>query len=279
MGRIRNSIELFKSSWEVLRHDKELIALPVISGIASLLTVALFAYPVWQSLTIVETAGSSSVEGSPVTAVLVALAYFILAFVTIFFNAALVHASNERMDGGDPNIATAINGAASRIRRILPWALLSATVSQIIRAIQNRGGIAGSILGFLGGIAWAAATFLVLPILVIENVGPIDAVKRSAGLLRTAWGEGLAGHAGLGLIGFVATRPFVAVGALGVYAQTAAVTIPAIVVAGVGVLLVVIVVSALSVVFQTALYRFATAQIVPAYDRSVMQSAFHQKRR
>ncbi len=281
MGRLQTSIQLFKSSWAVLRDDKELIALPVISGIASLITVGLFAFPVWQSLTIVETAGSgsSSVEASPITAVLMALAYLLLAFVTIFFNAALVHASNERMSGGDPNISSAIKGASGRVNRILPWAIVSATVSQIIRQIQQRGGILGSVLGFLGGIAWAAATFLVLPILVIEDIGPIDAIKRSAGLLRTAWGEGLAGHAGLGLIGFVAVIPFAAIGAVGISAGTTAVLVPTMIVAVLGILLVVIVMSALSVVFQTALYRFATAQVVPGYEPATMREAFYKKGR
>ncbi len=279
MGRLSNSINLFKSSWAVLRQDKELLALPVLSGVASILTVVLFAIPVWTSIDVVDDAAGSSVEASPVAYLLIALAYFVLAFITVFFNSALVHAANERMAGGDPTVSSALGGAAERINRILPWALLSATVSQIIRAIQDRGGLAGSILGFLGGIAWAAATFLVLPILVIENIGPVDAIKRSAGLLRSAWGEGLAGHAGLGILGFVAVLPFVAVGALGVAAGTVALTVPAIAVAVLGVLAVVIVMSALSVVYQTALYRFATQQAVPAYSSADMADAFYRKNR
>lgn len=281
MGRFQSSISLFKASWAVIRQDKELLALPVISGIASLLTMASFALPVYASVNFdaVAADGSSTIQASPITYVLAAIAYLVLAFVAIFFNSALVHAANERMSGGDPTLGSALTGAASRINRIGPWAIVSATVSFIIRQIQERGGLLGSILGFLGGMAWAAVTFLVLPILVIEDIGVVDAIKRSAGLLRSAWGEGLAGHLGLGLIGFLAALPFIIIGGLGVAAGTMVVTAPALVIAAIGLLAVVIVMSALSVVYQTALYRFATAQPVPAFQGDLMQQAFRTKGR
>lgn len=281
MGRIRNSIDLFKASWAVVRLDKELLALPVISALAAAVTIALFALPVLATVDFnaIAADGSETVSASPATYVLGALAYFVLAFVGIFFNSALVHAANERMSGGDPTLGSALSGAASKVNRILPWAIISATVSQIIRAIQERAGFLGGILGFLGGLAWAAVTFLVLPILIIEDIGPVDAVKRSASLLKSAWGEGLAGHAGLGIIGFLATVPFLLVGVLGVASGTAAILIPTLLVAGIGIIMVIIVVSALSIVYQTALYRFATGQTVPAYDTQLMQSAFTRKKR
>ena len=280
MGRITNSIELFKASWAVIRQDRELLALPVVSAIAALGTIALFAYPIYTTVNLdaVAADGSSTVEASPLTFVLVALAYLILAFVGIFFNAALVHATNERMSGGDPTLSSALSGASGRVNRILPWAIVSATVSFIIRQIQERGGLLGGLLGFLGGVAWSAVTFLVLPILVIENISVTEAVKRSGGLLRNAWGEGLAGHIGLGIIGFIAVIPFLLIGALGFVAGSTIVLIPTVTIAVLGLVAVAIVMSALSVVYQTALYRYATAQPTVAYSQDLMQSAFVQKR-
>ncbi|MFM7069801.1 MAG: hypothetical protein ACKOYM_10130, partial [Actinomycetes bacterium] len=43
MGTFRRSVELVKSSWSVLRHDRELIWLPVISAVATVLMAAPFA--------------------------------------------------------------------------------------------------------------------------------------------------------------------------------------------------------------------------------------------
>ncbi len=277
MGRVSTSIELFKSSWSVLRQDGELLVLPVLSALSSLLMIGLFAYPLWLSVSVQGDLTNASFQTTPVTYVLAALIYFVLAFVTIFFNSALVHAANQRMSGGDPTLGSALGGATSRLGRILPWALVSATVSHLIRTLQQRAGFLGGLLGFLGGLAWAAVTFLVLPILVLENVGPIDAVKRSAGLLRKAWGEGLAGHVGLGLVGFLAMLPFIAIGVLGAIVGSVAVTALALVLAVVGIVMVMIVMSALSVVYQTALYRFATNQVVPSFESSLMQQAFRPR--
>lgn len=271
MGRISTSIGLFRSSWAVLRQDRELLVLPVLSGIASVVTVGLFAVPVIVSL-------DSESGPTPVTYIVSAFAYFVLAFVTIFFNSALVHASNERMSGGDPTVGSALGGATSRIGNILAWALVSATVSQLIRALQERAGFLGKALGFLGGMAWAAVTFLVLPVLVLEDVGVVDAVKRSAALLRNAWGEGLAGNIGMALVGFLALIPLGVLVLIAGLADNAAIGIPLLVIAVLGLVLLVVVMSALSVVYRTALYRFATGLPVPGFDSGVMQGAFTQKR-
>lgn len=279
MGRLQTSIELFKASWAMIRQDKELLLLPVLSGIASIITVAVFAVPIFTTLDTGSGVESGSAGAGPATYVLTALLYLVLAFITVFFNSALVHGANDRMSGGDPTLGSALSGATSRVGRILPWAIVSATVSFVIRQIQERAGFLGAILGFLGGLAWAAVTFLVLPILVIENVGVLDAIKRSAGLLRTAWGEGLAGHLGMGLIGFLAALPFIAIGTIGVLTGTAALAIPALIVAALGLVTVAVVVSALSIVYQTALYRYAIGQPVSTYRTELMQAAFRPKRR
>lgn len=280
MGRIQSSIELFKASWAMIRQDKELLALPVISGLASIVTVALFALPLMATagLSVGSLGDGTTAEAGPATYVLGFVLYVVLAFITVFFNSALVHGANVRMSGGDPTLGSALAGAASRTGRILPWAIVSATVSMIIRQVQERAGILGSILGFLGGLAWAAVTFLVLPILVIEDVGVTQAVKRSAGLLRSAWGEGLAGHIGMGIIGFLASIPFIGVALVGVLSGTAVIAVPALVVAVLGLLAVAVVMSALSVVYQTALYRYAVGQPVVAYRPELMANAFHHRR-
>ena len=47
-------------------------------------------------------------------------------------------------------------------------------------------------------------TFLVLPILVIEGIGPIAAVKRSGELFKRTWGENLMTNAGIGIVAMLA---------------------------------------------------------------------------
>ena len=205
MGRIRNSIELAKSSWEVLKADKELLALPVISGIASIIAAATFIIPLFATTDLDE--GTMSATGYA----WLFLMYVVLAYITIFFNAALVSAAHERLAGGDPTIGSAIRGAMRRAGKILPWAIISATVSMILRAIEERAGFVGQIVAAIAGMAWAVVTFLVLPIIVIEGVGVKGAIKKSGNLFKRTWGENLAAQIGFSLIGFVAVLPAIAV--------------------------------------------------------------------
>ena len=53
-------------------------------------------------------------------------------------------------------------------------------------------------------MAWTLAAFLTVPVLVAQDVGPVEAVKESAALLKRTWGEGLIGNGGIGLVGGLA---------------------------------------------------------------------------
>jgi hypothetical protein len=273
MNRIRNSWELAKASWEVLKHDKELVVLPVISAVASLIVAATFVVPLWATEGL-DTEGSMG----PLTYVLLFAMYVALAYVTIFFNAALVSAAHERLGGGDPTIRSALGGAAARAGKILPWAIVSATVSIILRAIEERAGAIGQLVAGIAGMAWSVVTFLVLPIIVIEGIGVGDAVKKSGNLFKRTWGENLAAQVGFGLIGFVAMLPAIALIALTAQAGGGALA-AAIVIAVAWIILVAITLAALSGIFQTALYHYATDGHIPEYfSTDALATAFAPRR-
>src|SRR5437762_791926 len=78
------------------------------------------------------------------------------------------------------------------------FALIAATVCMILRAIEERVGFIGRIVVGLIGMGWSLATYLVVPVLVARDVGPIDAVKESATLFKKTWGEIVIGQVGLG---------------------------------------------------------------------------------
>lgn len=276
MGRIRNSIELVKASWEVLKKDKELLALPVISGVATLIVAATFLVPLFAT----ESLSTESQPDSVLTYIVLFAAYVALAYVTIFFNAALVSAANERLSGGDPTLGSAIAGARRRAGKILPWAIVSATVSIILRAIEERSPAVGRFVAGIAGMAWAVVTFLVLPIIVIEGLSVGDAIKKSGSMFKRTWGENLAAQMGFGIIGFLAMIPGIAVIVLGASAGGAVLGV-AIALGLAWIVLVVVVMAALSVIFQTALYHFATNGSVPSgyFSADTMSSAFATRQR
>jgi hypothetical protein len=281
MSRFSNSVSLVKSSWHVLSQDKELIALPAISGVVT--AVAMIPFVAGAFLAGVSTTGNET-QVSPISYVLAFLGYLVAAYVTIFFQSALILAANERLSGGSPTLGSAISAAASRAGHILPWAIISATVSMVLRAIQERSGILGRIVVGLVGMAWTLVTFLVLPILVIEGTGVKEALTRSASTFKRTWGENVIGNAGVGLVGLagmligvVVCGPIIAIG---ISSDLLAMTVGGIVLLVVWMILVSVFSAALSGVFQTALYRFAVLGEEPAgFTHEQIAGAFVPRKR
>ncbi len=270
-------MELAGSSWRVLKADKELIILPVLSLLATIAVAVSFLWPLFDTCTTGTGGQAATCDLATTDYILLGVMYVALAFITIFFNAALVHAANQRMSGGDPTVGSAIRGALLRVHRILPWALVSATVSLILRAIEERAGLLGRIVAGIAGVAWALVTFLVIPVLVIEDIGVGAAVKRSGAMFKRTWGENMAAQIGFGLIGFLLVLPGIAVVVFGFsVGGTTAVILIAIGVAWI--LLVSMVLAALNGIFQTALYRYASGNPTPAFPDAMMASAFAPKR-
>ena len=142
MGRLQNSIDLAKSSWNVLRDDKQLTVLPLLSGLSALVVALVFFGPV-------ALIAHNGAQGSskPLAWILGAVGYLAVTYVVIFFNAALVFAADKRLRGEPVTIGEAVHAAGARAHVLLPWAVLSATVSLVLRAIEERSGIVGRIVG------------------------------------------------------------------------------------------------------------------------------------
>jgi hypothetical protein len=276
--RIGRSWALVKASWAVLRADKELVVYPIVSTVLTLLVLALFAIPVVAT-------GAIDRWGDGVWSfsdlVLAFLFYLVTYAVVIFCNAALVGAADIRLKGGDPTLGDGFRIAASRLPQILGWAVISATVGLVLRALAERGGVLGVIAAAIGGVAWGLVTFLVVPILVLEGIGPWAAVKRSGGLLRETWGEQIVGNAGIGLIFALVGVGVIIVGG-GLTALLLAAAAPLGVAVGALVVVVVVAIAllgtALGGIFTVALYRYATTGQADAFfTKETMDSAFRTK--
>jgi hypothetical protein len=289
MGTFSRSVGLVKASWGVLRQDKELMLLPAISTVTSLLCVAPFFAAAFllaseQTATTTTTTGTTtSFSMSPAGYVFLFIAYLLGAYITIFFQTALVLAANERLTGGSPTLGSALAGAWANAGRILPWAIISATVSVVLQAVQERAGFIRRIVVGLVGMAWTLVTLLVLPILVIEQVGVKEAFTRSASAFKKTWGENVVGNGGIGLVvmlimlgGALVLSPVLFVG-------ISSNSLPVIVLGAVLLVLWVILVSvfgaAMNGVFRTALYRYAVLGENPeGFSQDQIEGAFRPKK-
>jgi hypothetical protein len=274
--RLARSWTLVKASAAVLRSDKELLLFPVISAVATLLVAASFAVPVF---------GLRLFEGGeigPLGAVVGFLFYLCQYFVIFFFNTALVGAALIRLEGGDPTVADGLRIARSKVGVILGYAAIAATVGLLLRAASERAGVFGRILIGLLGMAWTVGTFLVVPVLVTRDVGPIDAVKESMTLLKRTWGENVAGNVGIGLA-FGLLTGLVVVASIAMVFGAAALgggklALVAIILAVMAIAGVAVVQAALSGVYAAAVYRYAVdGQAPQGFAGEQLQAAFRLK--
>jgi hypothetical protein len=204
--------------------------------------------------------------------------YFVNYFVVVFFNSALVACAVIRFRGGDPNLADGFNASMRRLPQIASWALVSATVGILLRAIEQSNEKAGQIVSAILGTAWSIATYFVVPVLVVEGVGPFEAFKRSASVLKRTWGEAFSANFGIGFISFIATLPAILLLFGGGYVASqvnAALGIALIVVGILGIMLVGLISSALNAIVLAALYLYAADGEVPRqFDNALLRDAF-----
>jgi hypothetical protein len=269
MGRIGRSFQLVGQSYGVLMQDKELMVLPLFSGVIMAVVVGTFALALGVNATTLETR-------MPQLYVPLFFMYVVLYAVGIFFQCAVVAGATERMRGGDPTVMSALTAAWRRVAAIILWALLAATVGMVLRAIQDRVGFLGKIVVGLIGAAWSFATFFVVPVLVLEDVYIGDVLGRSVEVFKDTWGETVVGSANLGIAAFCAWLTLAAVtGLLASLAGT-----PALVLFAAGAIFLLIFFSALQGVYVASLYRYATEGSVPAgFDKRLLADAFVEKRR
>ena len=275
--RFSRSWSLVKASADVLRQDKELLVFPLLSTIAALLVAATFIAP---AIGLGWIGQLEEQQGfSPLMAAYGFLFYLVQYFVIFYFNTALVGAAMIRLDGGDPTVGDGLRIAGSKLGPILGYAALAATVGMILRAIQERAGFIGRWVAGLLGLAWTVATFLVVPVLVTRDVGPVDAVKESAMLLKKTWGENIAGQAGLGLAFGLIQFGIIIGGILLVVAaamtQNMPLTILTAALVVVAVLVTALIHAALAGIYSAALYRYASGgEDTAGFNTAVLRQAF-----
>jgi hypothetical protein len=272
------SWSLIKSSAKVLQADRELLIFPIFSSIAVLMLSAVFFVP----MLLVGYFNHMSSNGLQLADYLILFLFYLLQYLIIFFNnTALVGAAMIRIRGGDPTVKDGMKIAYDRFVSIFFYALIAATVGILLSFIKNKGNTLARVVVSLVGFVWNVATFLVVPVLAVEDVGPIEAIKRSAAYLKKTWGEQLVGSFSIStiftlvlIVVMVLAGAFVALlvnaGAQPwAYVSVAAVAI-------LFVLAISLVNSTLTGIYTAAVYQYASTGDAGTYfDSSVIKDAFH----
>lgn len=281
MNRIKRSWKLAQASLEVLKQDKELLVFPIISSIVMIFVTLTFLIPTLLGNvfdTILNT-------GFPVFGYVVLFLFYMVQYFVVYFNStALVGAAMIRLRGGDPTVKDGFQIALSRVLPIAGWALVSATIGLLLNMLsrnsKKKGGGIGSLISSLLGAAWNVVTFLVVPVIAVEGIGPIKAIQRSWNLLKRSWGEQIAGTLSIGLVfGLIGILGGLLLAGIGVgFSILLESILPGILFSALLILFVLglsLLSSTLSGIFTASVYAYAAENQVGLIDESLIQESIN----
>ena len=271
---LSRGMDIAMASWTVLKRHPKLTVFPALSALAIIALLALFAgvgaMPSRQE----------PPDGGAAFYVAFFAIYFVSFFIGTFFNAAFVFCTLQAFAGREPSLEQGLSAAAGRLNQILMWTLVASTVGLLLHALKDmlekRFGFLGSLLGWVGTAAWSAATYFVVPVLVVDGVGPAEAIRRSMALLREKWGEAVTGEGGLAIASLLLMVP---AGLL--MAVFAALGVPVLILPVVilYVLAVMLLIMALGTIFRTGVYIYATTGQAPAsFSEELIKGTFREKK-
>jgi hypothetical protein len=181
--------------------------------------------------------------------------------------------------GGDPTVADGLRAAWGKRGAIAAWALLAASIGLLLNiiesALEKKGQWVARIVLWFVEASWNAITFFVVPVILFEEERGVGKVLgRSKSIFFQKWGETFVGSGSIGLVLFLVALPCAAVVYVAWQASPAAGV-------AIGVLLfgaLAAVGSALSGIFNAALYRYATTgETADAFDSGDLADTFHAR--
>lgn len=266
-ARWERGLRLTRLSVELIRQQPGLLWVPVAAA-AAIAIAYLLAYMF------------SQVLPTGVAVVFWLAAAVFMASVSAVSQAVILHRVSVAAAGSSESNSQALAAVTPKVWTLASWGTLSLAVGTLIRGLERGQGWGGFLLRLLAAtlqVAWSALTFFVVPVIVFEDLGVRDAIRRSRELLRVSWGEGVIG---VTILSLVYTLIILAAFVLAIVFASAHLLALAVLVVLVAVLGVTLLSCVASPVFTFVLYRFATTGET-AFGLTVedLAAAFRPRRR
>lgn len=262
MGAWSQSRELTRQSWAVLKGNRYLMAYPVVGILMGIVPFAVMLGGVF----------FLAANRNWIGWGLVVLGVYLLTLVGAVIQAGLTVSAAAELEGGHSSLGHGLSTAMGRLGRLARWAIVSALVGLLIGAVRgnDNGGVASvifrNVLAATAGVMWQLITFFVMPAMMLDDLGMIDGIKKSASTFKQRWGTQLTGGVRIGgLIGLIVILPAMILLVGGVVltaAGSVALGIPLAVVGLLALLVGGLVLSAIRGVFSVVLYRYATQGVL-----------------
>lgn len=271
--RLSNGWKISMSSFKVLKENKQLIVFPILSSLSLIVIMGSFIV-IFISSTSDWQLNLFNDKTSPFYYLTLFAFYFVNYFIMVFFNMALIHCTRLYFQGEEVTVRKGLQFSLSRIGVIFSWALFAGIVGTILRAIQENSGLLGKIITGFIGFVWAIATFFVVPVIAYENVGPLQAVKRSSQLMKQKWGESLGATFSFSIINIIA---FVLAAFLAIITNSLFGEMAAIVVAMIVMFIAWIILSSAQTIFVSAVYHNIKGDPSEHFSQQMIDDLFTKK--
>ena len=200
MGRIAITMSLMKASWQILKKDKELLLLPVISGVCCLSIMTIFVVLGLEHGWLKSFAKDATAQQKNMAYWFMFFFYYCNYLVIIFFNSAIIACAVIRMNGGNPTLEDGLQAAVSRFPQIAGWALIASTIGFLLGMVESGSQRGRGFIARILGISWTVISYLAIPLIVVEKTNPLFAMDFSMEMMRRTWGEQVIGNFSFGLI-------------------------------------------------------------------------------
>jgi len=295
--RYRTSKAIFRESIALVRKERDLWLFPILASLVMLAMFTVMGLGAW--LLVASGLSWSAWTGVILLAILLPVSYP-FGVLTTMLNAALLFGLHERMARRKCTRRQAWARARAQLGPIARFSALTllvsgalALVGQVLDKLRLVPYV-GQALQVVGGLAWAVASFFVLPILVVQRErGALAALRGSAALARDQWGKATAGMVTIALVFLVpffillGVAMLLSVGGFALVIATGAGgaasfllgTLPMLVVVLLYLLAGLPVQQAAHLAYQAGLYRYATTGKVPrGFSRSTVVDAWEPYR-
>ncbi len=292
-GSWANSRTITKQAWAVIKENPYMLAFPVVGALLAIVAVLIVggagvAAMGWSEVE--QTADSTQISGGvEVVGILILIAAAYLAtLITQIFMGGLVKCADEELQGRDSSFGAGLGAAFGRLPALMGWAAIETAIGWLLSAIRGNGDnniiitILRLIIASLLAVAWSVLTFFVLPMIILRDKGPIQAIKESVGLIRQTWGLQIAGGVRIGgLIALVAILPGILFTVVGVFIAASGTPAAGVPLSAIGVIVIIaaqVLISAMRAIFSVAMLHYVeNGQGFGPFDSDQLQSAVRVK--
>lgn len=250
-NRLKTGWALSMDSLDVLRSSPGLALFPLVAGIAGAVYIGLIL------------GGSVLVTGTEPGIGLYAVLFVVYlgsSFIAAFFAAALMYNTREIFHGREPTLQDGIAAAWDKRTPLFAWAVISAIVGVVFRALENEDVPLGDVASVLFSAAWGILTYFVVPVIIFEDATVTEMFERSGQTFKETWGETAGAGFGVGIVTALFTLAGLAVAGIVflAFGGTAVGVVGAIAIGALVLLFAYLLGTALGSIAKTALYMYAT---------------------